>query len=42
MGDETGYVKAYDITEYVNYLRLMLPCSKIEYSNTVPNFEKKN
>ncbi len=41
MGDETGYVKAYDISEYVNYLRLMLPCSKIEYSNSIPNFEKK-
>ena len=41
MGDETGYVKAYDITEYVNYLKLILPCSKIEYSNAIPNFEKK-
>ena len=30
MGDETGYVKSYDITEYVNYLKLMLLCSKIE------------
>ena len=42
MGDETGYVKAYDISEYVDYLRLMLPCSKIEYSNTMPNLEKKH
>ena len=41
MGDETGYVKAYDISEYIKYLKLMLPCSKIEYSNAVPNFEKK-
>ena len=41
MGDETGYVKAYDISEYINYLKLMLPCSKIEYSNALPNFEKK-
>ena len=41
MGDETGYVKAYDITNYITYLKLMLPCSKIEYSNVIPNFEKK-
>ena len=41
MGDETGYVKAYDITEYVTYLKLMLPCSKIEYSNVIANFETK-
>ena len=37
MGDETGYVKAYNITEYINYLKLMLPCSKIEYSS---NYEQ--
>jgi len=41
MGDETGYVKAYDITEYITYLKLMLPCSKIEYSNVIPNFETR-
>ena len=41
MGDETGYVKTYDISEYVNYLKLMLPCAKIEYSNTIPNSDKK-
>jgi hypothetical protein len=39
MGDETGYVKAYNISECVTYLKLMLPCSKIEYSNNVPIFE---
>jgi WD40 repeat protein len=33
MGDETGYVKAYNITEYINYIKLMLPCSKIEYDS---------
>jgi hypothetical protein len=37
MGDETGYVKAYNISEYIKYLKLMLPCSKIEYSS---NYEK--
>lgn len=37
MGDETGYVKAYNITEYINYLKLMLPCSQIEYNS---NYEK--
>ena len=41
MGDETGYVKAYEITNYITYLKLMLPCSKIEYNNIIPNFEKK-
>ena len=41
MGDETGYVKAYNISEYITYLKLMLPCSKIEYSNNIPNFEGK-
>ena len=41
MGDETGYVKAYNISEYINYLKLMLPCSKIEYSN-LSNIELKN
>ncbi len=41
MGDETGYVKAYDIKEYITYLKLMLPCSKIEYSNVIPNFETR-
>ena len=40
MGDETGYVKAYDVSEYVNYLKLMLPCSKIEYSNLSNFYEK--
>ena len=33
VGDETGYVKAFNIKEYVDYLKLMLPCSKIEYSD---------
>jgi WD40 repeat protein len=33
LGDETGYVKAYNISEYINYLKLMLPCCKIEYSD---------
>ena len=37
MGDETGYVKVYNISEYIKYLKLMLPCSKIEYSS---NYEK--
>ena len=39
MGDETGYVKVYNITEYINYLRLMLPCSKIEYTS---NYEQNS
>ena len=33
IGDETGYVKAYNIKEYIDSLKLMLPCVKIEYSD---------
>ena len=33
LGDETGYVKAYNIKEYIDSLKLMLPCVKIEYSD---------
>jgi WD40 repeat protein len=33
VGDETGYVKAFNIKEYIDYLKLMLPCAKIEYSD---------
>ena len=35
MGDETGFVKVYNITEYINYLKLMLPCAKIEYTSNI-------
>ena len=37
IGDETGWVKAYDINEYINYIKLMSNCSRIEYDN----YEKK-
>ena len=33
MGDETGLVKAYDIKEYINYLKIIMNCSKIEYDD---------
>ena len=33
MGDETGTIKVFNITEYINYLKLMLSCKKIEYSS---------
>ena len=33
LGDETGFVKAYDINEYINYLKMTTNCSKIEYDN---------
>ena len=38
MGDETGYVKAYDIKEYINYIQLITSCDKIEYDN-IDNME---
>ena len=41
MGDETGFVKVYNITEYINYLKLMLPCSKIEYTSNYEQNSKK-
>ena len=40
MGDETGFVKVFNITEYINYLKLMLPCSKIEYNSIVESKTK--
>ena len=33
LGDETGFVKAYDINEYITYLKLITNSSKIEYDN---------
>ena len=33
LGDETGWVKTYDINEYINYIKLMCSCSKIEYDS---------
>lgn len=41
VGDETGYVKSYNITEYVNYLKIMLACSKIEYGDVSHIIETK-
>ena len=41
MGDETGYVKTYDINEYINYLKLTTNCSKIEYDGSEPIPEQK-
>ena len=37
LGDETSWVKAYDINEYINYMKLTNNCSKIEYDS---NYEK--
>ena len=41
MGDETGYVKAYDINEYINYINLTTSCGQIEYDN-YENVPKEN
>ena len=41
MGDETGFVKAYDINEYINYLKLTTSASKIEYDNYEKNSNEK-
>jgi len=37
IGDETGWVKTYDINEYINYMKLATSCSQIEYDS---NYEK--
>ena len=37
IGDETGWVKTYDINEYINYMKLSTNCSQIEYDS---NYEK--
>ena len=37
IGDETGWVKTYDINEYINYMKLTTSCSQIEYDS---NYEK--
>ena len=41
MGDETGFVKAYDINEYINFLKLTTNASKIEYDNYEKNSKEK-
>ena len=41
MGDETEYVKAYDINEYINYINLTTSCGQIEYDN-YENVPKEN
>ena len=42
IGDETGWVKTYDINEYINYIQMMSSCSKIEYDNYEKAPKEKN